>query len=85
MSECFATIFWRVLCEWSCGSLIAFFSRNWHSFPDGNHYFRALSLLALFLQSTCSLKGVWSEIFVRIFASEFLRPSFESIVSMESW
>ena len=24
MSECFATIFWRVLCEWSCGSLIAF-------------------------------------------------------------
>ena len=40
MSEFFATIFWRVLCEWSCGSLIAFFSRNWHSFPDGNHYHR---------------------------------------------
>ena len=61
MSEFFATIFWRVLCDWSCGSLIAFLSRNWHSFPDGNHYFRALSLLALFLQSTCFLKGVWSE------------------------
>ena len=76
MSEFFATIFWRELCDWSCGSLIAILSRNCHSFPDGNHYFRALSLLALFLQSTCFLKGVWSEMFVRNFCERIFATIF---------
>ena len=41
VSEFFATIFWRVLCQWSRGSLTACFSRNLHRIPDGNHICRS--------------------------------------------
>ena len=41
VSEVFATIFRRVLCQWSRGSLTACFSRNFHRFLDGNQICRS--------------------------------------------
>ena len=87
MSEFFATIFGRALCQWSCGSFTAFFSWNFHRFLDGCLFFRALSLLASFLRSTYFHKGFLPGNFCeetvreRIFCDHFL----ESLLSMESW